>query len=394
MTDARPHLVHRFVLGVALLAIVLGAPAVAQQHLKTYNTKYYIIHTDLPADAVREAELRITAMAEEYYQRTKGFGGVISKKFDLHLFSRPEDYAAAGGLPGTVGVYNPSARSLMAIARPDSEATWYVVQHEGFHQFLHNVVGGQIPIWINEGLADYFGISIYTGDGYVMGIVPPLRLAALKSWIESGKALTVEKMMQMPHELWNLQLGDAGKSSVNYDQAWSMVHFLAHGDGGRYQDAFNGFLRSVSRGAKWEQAWVANFGAGTREFEQRWRKYWLDMPAEGSVERYAQAAVQTLTSFYARAFSQKQVFGAWEEFCEAAKAGQLKYHRDDWLPPALLEAALPNAERLGDWQIRKRTRYELVCRLDDGREVVGTFQVNAGRVKRDAVQAQIRPARP
>ena len=31
--------------------------------------------------------------------------------------------------------------------------TWHVVQHEGFHQFVFAVIRGEIPTWVNEGLA-------------------------------------------------------------------------------------------------------------------------------------------------------------------------------------------------------------------------------------------------
>ena len=41
--------------------------------------------------------------------------------------------------------------------------TWHTVQHEGFHQFAHAVIGGDIPTWLNEGLAEYFGEALFTG---------------------------------------------------------------------------------------------------------------------------------------------------------------------------------------------------------------------------------------
>ena len=48
--------------------------------LKRYETKYYVIYTDLPDDDAKETGLRMTRMAEEYYARTKEFSGKINKK--------------------------------------------------------------------------------------------------------------------------------------------------------------------------------------------------------------------------------------------------------------------------------------------------------------------------
>jgi len=373
------------------LLLALVAPLAAQTRLATYESRYYLLHTDLDRDAVREAELRITAMAEMYYERTRGFGGQITRKLPFYLFRRPEDYYAAGGAPGTAGIYD--GQKLMAIAGAETgEATWHIIQHEGFHQFIHAFIGGDVPIWVNEGLAEYFGQSIYTGDGYVTGVIPPPRLARLRGWMQAGKVKTIQEMMKTSHAAWNADL-----SAANYDQAWSMVHFLAHAEDGRYQPALNGFIKDVSRGMAWEHAWRNNFGTGTREFEEKWRRYWLGLPASPTAELYAKATVATLTSFYARAFSQQQVFGTFEEFRAAAQTGRLKCHPDDWLPPGLLKEALGQVEAVGRWQVeRQTTGYALVCTMSDGTRLSGTFKVSGRRVSPGSVRVAISraPARP
>ena len=33
---------------------------------------------------------------------------------------------------------------------------WQVLAHEGFHQFLGYELGREIPVWLNEGMAQYF----------------------------------------------------------------------------------------------------------------------------------------------------------------------------------------------------------------------------------------------
>jgi hypothetical protein len=368
--------------------LLLASPLFGQPRLKTYETRYYVIHSDLDRRAVREAESRISAMAEMYYERTKGFGGVITRKLPVYLFSRPEDYYAAGGMPGSAGVF--TGDKLMAIAgERTGGATWYVVQHEGFHQFVHAVIGGDIPIWVNEGLAEYFGQAIYTGDGYVTGVIPPRRLARLQGWIREGQVKSIPRMMTTSHAVWNV-----GLNIVNYDQAWSMVYFLAHAENGRYQRAFLQFIADVSRGMRWEHAWKKNFGTGTRTFEEKWRRYWTDMPAHPTADRYAEATVATLTSFYARAFSQRQIFGTFEEFHQAAGAGQLKCHPDDWLPSNLLREALQQVEGSGRWEVRKRPGgYQLVCIMADDTELVGAFKISRRRVRPGSVKVSIRKPR-
>ena len=98
---------------LALLVIfcLLSQPT---QTLPRYDTRYYVIYTDLHVEAAREATIRVTKMAEVYADRTRGFSGVINKKFPFVLYKKVEDYLAAGGTEGSAGWFNGS--SLVAVA--------------------------------------------------------------------------------------------------------------------------------------------------------------------------------------------------------------------------------------------------------------------------------------
>jgi hypothetical protein len=364
------------VVTAGLAGSLAAAPARGQGQLQTYDTKYYVIHSDLDQGSVREAALRMTLMAEAYHERTKGFAGTIRKKLPFYLFRDPADYSAAGGLPGTAGVF--TGDRLMAVTgkRP-SPPTWHTVQHEGFHQFVQAAIGGDIPVWVNEGLAEYFGEAIFTGDGYVVGLIPPQRLARVRHWMKEGKFRSLRKMMLTSHQAWNV-----GLSGLNYDQAWSMVHFLAHADKERYREPFGAFIRDVSYGKPWERAWVRHLGTQVNAFEDRWHEYWENLPDAPTAELYAQATFATMNSFYARAFSQRQFFDTAEEFLEAAATGDLKAHPDDWLPPTLLTSALKRVEDTDTWSIEKRGhRKVLVCATERGTEFISEFKIRNRRVR-------------
>lgn len=360
-----------------LLLFIATAPANAQYGLKSYNSRYYEILTDLDASGVREARLRMTLMFEEYAKRTRGFAGQgVRDRLPFLLFSRLEDYIAAGGPPGTAGVFD--GRRLMAVADPRfGDRVWNTVQHEGFHQFLVGAVGGDIPIWANEGLAEYFGEGLFTGDEFIVGVISPERLRRLKERFSAGQFRPLRDMMLLQHESWN-----AEGSIVNYDQAWSMVHFLAHAENGKYREHFDGFLRSISQGEKWEPAWLRHFGRGVREFEQRGRAYWEGLAEDPTSDLYDRAAFSTLTGFFARAASQRQYFDTIEDFFDAARDGKLKSHKEDWLPPRLLAAALDRAPRMGEWSFLKGSGgRRLVVISPAGNHMTGSFQLSGSRVK-------------
>jgi hypothetical protein len=374
------------------LALLLPASVQAQLDLKIYNTKYYILKTDVNRDQVREIEQRLTLMAEEYDQRTRGFAGTVRDRLPVFVFRRAEDYYANGGVRGSGGAF--TGDRLMVLAGDNlTPETWHRVQHEGFHQFALAAIGRGLPPWANEGLAEYFGEGLFTGDNFFTGVIPPERLARLKQAIQDDKVRTLVAMMSLAPETWNAEIGLAHqKAGQNYDQAWSMIQFLAHAENGRYQDPFARFLSDVSRGRPWEQAWLRAFGNAVDAFEKRWKEYWLSLPERPSDELYARATAATLTSFFARAFSQRQYFDSFDEFAAAAKAGELKAAPEDRLPAALLEEALAKAPAAGDWSVAKKPGKKLlVCTRDDGSVLEGQFRVENHRVK--WIEVIVRPAK-
>jgi hypothetical protein len=372
----------RFLLVILLMCAHALAQRKPERPMATYQTQYYVIHTDLTGDRLKEAALRMTKMAEEYHNRTKGFAGQINQKLPFYLFNREADYLNAGGMAGSAGVFMVvgDESKLMADERAGLH-TWNVVQHEGFHQFAHAVIGGELPIWVNEGMAEYFGEGLFTGDGFITGVIPPRRLDRVKQNLRDHKFRPIRDMMLLAHADWNEEM-----SLTNYDQAWSMVQFLAHAENGKYQGAFATFMCAVGSGQKWDQAWLNNFGSA-EGFEQRWQDYWLKLPTDVSLDLYAKAATSTLTSLLARATTQRQKFPTFDDFATAAKAKSTTINDTDWLPQDLIDSALADVTAL-----RKRgvgfalnaagggKGPTIVCTLDGGKKLVGHFRLNGGKV--------------
>jgi hypothetical protein len=351
---------NRHLLLLSAFALFAAAPLLAAPNnrnellpagMQFYPSPYYEVYSDIEVERVKEAILRMTRMAEEYHERTKEFSGQIRSRFPFYLFKSADDYYTAGAPPGSAGVFmvRNGEEKLMAIAGDkNTGVTWHVVQHEGFHQFANAVIGGDLPTWLNEGLAEYFGEGIFTGDGMVTGVIPPSRCKRVQAEITGKRFKSIQTMMLLSHELWNLEM-----SGANYDMAWSMTHFLAHGDNGKYQAAFSNFVRDIGRHRPWDKAWEANFGSA-EGFEQKWREWWLAQDPWATKDLYVKATVATMASFVGRAQTQKQTFDNIEEFTQAARLRTLKIPDEDWLPPTLITSMLDLKDKLGD-----EIKYEL-----------------------------------
>ena len=377
----------------AFAGVSYPIPPVPDGMQRVDGPDYVLVH-DLTDAEAGEVLVRMSAMAREYESRTRGFAGRIQGKMPFLLFRRDEEYLAAGGMEGSAGVFN--GQVLMAVAGKKLTAgTWHVIQHEGFHQYAHLVIGGELPPWVDEGLAEYFGEGVYCGDGFATGGIPDYRLERIRQAINDKRFATISDMLAMTHDAWNARL-----TEENYDQAWAMVQFLAHADDGKYRPAFIHFMQALVQGQRPQQAWTSAFGT-TEGFEDRWQAWWLARPKHPTLDVYATAAVRMLANYAARAESQKQPVPTIDGLKTAVARNAVPAGPGDALPPGLAADCTDLTRSLTKAGVTVALEFPkkgpptwptaVTATLPDGRTVRGSVQTRGTRAGPVEISVQSPP---
>jgi hypothetical protein len=117
------------------------------------------------------------------------------------------------------------------------------IAHEGAHQILHNIGVQQRlslwPLWLNEGLAEFFAPT--TTDRQLKwkgaGQVNDLRMFELEQWLKSRSNDDADG------QLVAQTIGAARLTSTGYAAAWALTHYLAK----NHRAEFQAFVRQHSR---------------------------------------------------------------------------------------------------------------------------------------------------
>ena len=243
---------------------------------------HYRIRTDLPAERANELARHLNIMYEEFSRRLAALPARAPAAMNVLLFADALDYLETlqfrYGIDatGTGGMFfvNPSGSALaLWVGDLPRRRIDHVLQHEAFHQFAWSRFGTDLPLWVNEGLAEFFGDAIVVGRSVMIGQASAQVVQDVAAMIEHGSAIAFADMLTMSSEQWSAAVRK-GDAAGLYHQSWSMVQFLVYGDGGRYVGSFERYLRFLNAGFPSETAFVRAFRTDdVAGFEKRWTLY-------------------------------------------------------------------------------------------------------------------------
>lgn len=267
---------NRVPLATCITLTVLFGPT-ADADLRVHESRYYIIRTDLSPQRAADIGHLMDATGKEYAERFRGFRGVVRRKPTVKVYATREAYLAA--VARACGEPNVNARGIHCTADDmvytyDGDHLDATLKHECFHQFAHFVVGGALPPWLNEGLAEYFeeGVFDEKTSRLTLGATPAWRVALLRAARGKQALFPIDRLMSLARTEWNDNMQD-DRGVVQYSEAWLLCHFLIHAEQGKFRPHFETFLRHLDQGLDGDTAFKRVFGNDTAVLEERLGEY-------------------------------------------------------------------------------------------------------------------------
>lgn len=175
------------------------------------------------------------------------------------------------------GLFAPGHDMNVVVIRLDleRESRYQVAYHEYVHLLVHQTIG-RLPVWLNEGLADFYAESRLETDSVLVGMPASTSLALLqeRSLLPIDTLVAVDQ--SSPHYT------EDNRATVFYAQSWALTHFLMFGDEGAHRAKMFALLEASEKGATPAEAARQAFG-DLAVFEKQFRAY---------ISRYAFKAVK------------------------------------------------------------------------------------------------------
>lgn len=148
--------------------------------------------------------------------------------------------------------------------------------HEGFHAFLGQFLFDEelvkdVPLWLNEGLAQYFEHARVEGPRLILGREDEAKTALLRKFHRQNTLIPLRKMITAGSKDYMVhKIGDAERSTKNYLQAWWLVRML--GEKGRLKKKhLDAFVKALAAGKSPEEALPILSGMTNDELEEEFK---------------------------------------------------------------------------------------------------------------------------
>ena len=149
---------------------------------------------------------------------------------------------------------------IVLTGRISPQGSTQVIYHELTHYFIGRLLKSR-PVWLNEGLAEYFATTEIRDTNVFLGAPIPERVENL----EAQPLLPLTELFAVDHA--SPYYNERSKANIYYLESWALVHFLLH-EG--YADNFRQYLDALTR----DDASLPDYlGIDLRQLEREFRAY-------------------------------------------------------------------------------------------------------------------------
>ncbi len=237
------------------------------------RTTHYLLRTNLDLPKALDLAVDLERFYRDFFDIYARPGGV----YEVEEVMEVNAHADAGSfLPGPSrrdARFEPIARALELNASRGIDQQLFV--HEATKQLVHAIsMRGEsgfsrFPAWVDEGLASYVKSGASGGPGKLRLVEGDAALTSLFAKHAGEKSpLSLKQVLRLA---WSdFQKND---SSLEFAQAYTLVHFLMRGEDGRFRDGFDTYLQSAYNGQGATTHLMKNLGVDHEDLEVAWHAY-------------------------------------------------------------------------------------------------------------------------
>lgn len=252
------------------------------------RSPHFTLKTDLDDELARYFAARFEAVHSAMELVIAPPRGARTDNLEIVLFDRVEDFRALrSSSAGGMFLWDPRTdlepERVIVMYRGSGDDVWSTFRHEIAHRMMWQRTP-RLPIWVDEGLAQYYSTLEIDGNEITVGKALPEidfwdRSTIGKVWFGNFQQvqIPVSTAPGMAHLLdadYADFHDDAWQEQIFYTASWKLAHMFKLGPDARYVARFSVFMAEIERGTEPSSAFSAAFdGTSIDDLERAYEAY-------------------------------------------------------------------------------------------------------------------------
>jgi len=262
---------------IALLFFLLAfasspATVAAKDNWTSVRSKNFLLVGNASEKDIRQVGIRMEQFREVFSRLFPKLNINSPVPTTVVVFKNDESYRPFQLNARNAGYFQPGqdvnyiALKLSRDLRSDENAYTVI-----FHEFTHLLVRttlGEVPLWFNEGLAEYYSTFSFSDDQKVVMGRP---ISSHVYLLRDNKMLPFRTLFQVDSK--SPYYNESEKQSIFYAESWALMHYLVLGKDGQRMEQMGKFVELVNRKVSLEDAFQQAFATSFEAMEKELRAY-------------------------------------------------------------------------------------------------------------------------
>jgi tetratricopeptide (TPR) repeat protein len=253
-----------------LLIASIGHPVAAKDSWTSVRSKNFFLVGNASEKEIRQVAMRLEQFREVSARLFTKVSFNSPVPTTVVVFKSDTSYRPFKPTANTAGYFQPGpdVNYITLTAELHSERDPFsVIFHEYTHLLVNNALGN-VPLWFNEGLAEYYSTFSIADDQKVVLGKPIAHHVFL---LRENKMLPLRTLFQVDHE--SPFYNERDKQGIFYAESWALLHYLILGNQGQRVQQLGKFMNLIDANVPMEQAFQQAFQISFENMEKELREY-------------------------------------------------------------------------------------------------------------------------
>jgi tetratricopeptide (TPR) repeat protein len=252
-----------------LLAVSQYAPVAAKDTWVSVRTKNFLLIGNAGEKDIRKVGLKLEQFREVFTRLFPKMRFNTPVPTTVIVFKDVSSYGPFRPSPNIAGYFQPGPDvnyiTLITESRGQQDP-FSVIFHEYTHLLLQNTFK-EIPLWFNEGLAEYYS-TFKISDDQKITLGAPIGNHVFR--LRESQMLPLRTLFEVDHK--SPHYNETEKQGIFYAQSWALMHYLIIGKEGKVEQ-LSKFIELLGARVAVDQAFQQAFGTSFEVMEKELREY-------------------------------------------------------------------------------------------------------------------------